>query len=84
MTAVCPYCKLTFSLLVVNQATAACRGPIVCQNCGDISFLECGTVRLLSPCELDQVKRSPAWHNFLEPMQIAVFRLRLARNARNN
>lgn len=65
----CPYCQFTFKLLAVSGAEGVPDvAPLICENCARISLLVNGEVRRTTPEELEQIKKSPAWRNVLEPV----------------
>lgn len=64
----CPICDFQFKAFAVNSSEIPEFAPIVCEGCGEVSLIEDGKIRTLSPHELDSVKNSPAWE-FIGPVQ---------------
>jgi uncharacterized protein YbaR (Trm112 family) len=63
----CPYCNFRFKLLAVNSDQLPDLAPIVCESCARVGLLDHGVPRRLSDAELAEVKRSPAWGEFIAP-----------------
>lgn len=63
----CPYCGFRFKAFAVNDAKLPAFAPLVCESCAEVGLLDNGTTRTLSPGELADLKRSPAWKDFIEP-----------------
>jgi hypothetical protein len=63
----CPYCGFWFRTLAVNAREVPALAPIVCESCGEVGLLENGVGRKLAPGEMEALKQSPAWKEFLEP-----------------
>jgi len=80
----CPYCNFKFSVLIANTMQMQPLTPVICEHCGDISLLENGTLRTMSPEEQTALKQSPAYKSFLEPAKLIVDRFRMAQKARWN
>jgi hypothetical protein len=64
----CPACEFEFKILAVNGLKLPALAPIVCERCGEVSLYVDGVVRVMSPAELDAVKRSPSWE-FIDRVQ---------------
>lgn len=73
MAIYCPYCHFRFRKLAVNDRQLPDLAPIVCESCAQVGLYERrpddrrGETRKLTPEELEQVKQSPAWKEFIEP-----------------
>lgn len=63
----CPYCDFWFKALAANARKIPPLAPIVCESCAEVGLLENGVARKLAPGELEQLKQSPAWKDFIEP-----------------
>jgi hypothetical protein len=63
----CPYCGFRFGAFAVNADEIPSLAPIVCESCGRVGLLEDGRTRKLAEGELEALKESPAWKEFLEP-----------------
>lgn len=65
----CPHCNFKFKVLSVNATSMPQMVPILCEHCGDVSLYFNGTVRKMTEQEITEVKKSPAFKNFIQPMQ---------------
>lgn len=65
----CAYCDFRFKILAANSAVIPDRVPVLCEFCGEISLLESGILRKVTPEELAEIKKSPAWTSYLGPAQ---------------
>lgn len=63
----CPYCGFKFGAFAVNADDIPDIAPIVCESCGEVGMLEDRVTRKLADGELEALKDSPAWKDFLEP-----------------
>jgi hypothetical protein len=82
----CPYCDFKFKTLIINMADIPRNvvAPVLCEDCARVSLLIDGGLRKLQDGELETIKGTQAWKDFLEPVQRLLQRRKLARNARNN
>ena len=63
----CPYCGFRFKTLAANASHIPSLAPIVCESCAEVGLLDNGLPRKLAPGELEELKQSPAWRDFIEP-----------------
>jgi hypothetical protein len=63
----CPYCGFWFKAFASNARKIPALAPIVCESCAEVGLLENGIPRKLAPDELESLKQSPAWKDFIEP-----------------
>lgn len=65
----CPYCGFHFKAFVANAGKDRIPDmvPIVCESCAEVGLVERGKPRKLTADELEQLKESPAWKDFIEP-----------------
>lgn len=64
----CPHCNFEFKRFAVNGDKFPDVAPIVCESCCEVSLVENGSIRVLTPDELVAIKASPAWADFIAPM----------------
>ena len=62
----CPYCDFKFRVLVIGLEDLT---PLVCQRCAEVSLVELGKIRKVTPAELEALKQSPAWEKVIAPAQ---------------
>lgn len=67
MTTCCPYCGFVFRAFAANADALPSLAPIVCESCAEVAMLENGVASKLAPGDLEALKESPAWKNFLGP-----------------
>lgn len=69
----CPYCGFEFHVLAVGNTDRTSKydgiAPAVCEKCGEISLLIGSTFRQVTAEELEAIKKSPAYKEFLGPAQ---------------
>lgn len=63
----CPYCDFKFEKLMVNSSELPTMAPTFCERCCQISLVEDGSIRGINSEELEEVKRSPAYEQFIRP-----------------
>lgn len=68
----CPHCGFWFKAFAANADSIPAVAAIVCESCGEVGLMEKTQtgqreVRKLTAGELEAVKQSPAWKDFLEP-----------------
>lgn len=63
----CAYCGFRFGAFAVNADEIPPLAPLLCESCGEIGMLENGVPRKLADGELEELKQSPAWTEFLAP-----------------
>ena len=80
----CPHCDFKFRVLAINGNQMPEMAPLVCESCSEVSLYESGTVRKLTPVELDYVKRSPAYCDVIAPAIEVIRRAKKAQNAITN
>jgi len=65
----CPYCDYKFQFLAMSVPEIPSIAPCICEFCGQIGLLENGVLRQITAAELEEIKLSPAWENYLKPAQ---------------
>lgn len=65
----CPYCDYKFQFLAVTASFIPDVAPSLCEFCGQIGLFENGEVRKVTPAELEEIKKSSAWEDYLKPAQ---------------
>jgi len=46
--------------------------PLVCERCAEVSLVELGKIRKVTPVELEALKQSPAWSEMIAPALEAI------------
>lgn len=80
----CPYCDFHWKQLVVNGAAVPDLAPAVCESCEQISLVENGQPRQLTPAELEVIKQCSAYKQFIVPMLRVIRAGKRAQKARLN
>jgi hypothetical protein len=76
----CPYCGFRFKAFAVNADEIPSLAPIVCESCAQVGLLENRVPRRLAAGELEELKQSPAWKDFIEPALAIIERERNKRS----
>lgn len=72
MTPTCPHCGMVFHAALANADHLPVLALMLCEGCAELSLLKDGAIVALLPGELEQIKKSPAWRDMLEPIQKAI------------
>ena len=73
MSLQCPHCAFEFKKLVIAGDEAPSKmpdlAPILCENCAEISLMVRGEIREMPPRELEALRQSPVWGEWLGEVQ---------------
>lgn len=75
----CPHCDFEFRVFLANGRNIPDLAPAICEGCGEISLIESGQIRKVTPIEMDALRQSPAYRKFILPAQ-KVIREHIAKN----
>jgi hypothetical protein len=69
----CPYCNFNFNKVLSSVSKKELQAeeliPVLCEHCADISLIEKGIIRKIDKMELEAIKESPIYKEFLEPIR---------------
>lgn len=64
----CPYCDFKIEKLLASGPIPEVA-PLICEFCGEIGILFRGVLMKATPEELEAIKQSPAYRDYLKPAQ---------------